>query len=100
MHYCHGGTILSMDLEGVNRGNVEKSRQRRSRPVAVLTYCEYAPRVNIAAALLEGIFDHSRRLLIPISSWACMGHVREIFNKPTMELSVEIPKDESREWRV
>jgi hypothetical protein len=45
-----------MDLEGVNRGNVEKSRQRRSRHVAVLTYCEYAPRVNMAVALLDGLF--------------------------------------------
>ncbi len=32
-------------------GNVEKSRQRRSRPSAVLTYYEYAPRVKTAAAL-------------------------------------------------
>ncbi|MFB3114753.1 MAG: hypothetical protein ACE1ZW_02095 [Nitrospirales bacterium] len=32
-------------------GNVEKSRQRRSRPFAVLTYYEYAPRVKTAAAL-------------------------------------------------
>ena len=45
-----------MDLEGVNRGNVEKIRQRRSRHVAVLTYCEYAPRVNMAVALLDGLF--------------------------------------------
>ncbi len=50
-----------MDLEGVNRGNVEKSRQRGSRHVAVLTYCEYAPRVNRAAALLGRTF-----LLIPV----------------------------------
>jgi hypothetical protein len=45
-------------------------------------------------------FDHSRRLLIPISSRACMDHVREVFNRPTMELSVEILKDESRKGRV
>jgi len=32
-------------------GNVEKSRQRRSRPFAVLTYTVYAPRVKRAAAL-------------------------------------------------
>jgi len=38
------------------RGNVEKSRQRRSRPFAVLTYYEYAPRVKRAAALLDGLF--------------------------------------------
>ncbi len=37
-------------------GNVEKSRQRRSRPFAVLTYYEYAPRVKRAAALLDGLF--------------------------------------------
>ncbi len=29
-------------------------------------------------------FDHSRRLLISISSGAFMGHVREIFNRPSM----------------
>jgi len=34
-------------------GNVEKSRQRRSRPFAVLTYRMYAPRVKKAAALLD-----------------------------------------------
>jgi len=32
-------------------GNVEKSRQRRSRHFAVLTYYEYAPRVKMTAAL-------------------------------------------------
>ena len=37
-------------------GNVEKSRQRRSRHFAVLTYWEYAPRVKLAAALLDGLF--------------------------------------------
>jgi len=37
-------------------GNVEKSRQRRSRHCAVLTYWEYAPRVKMAAALLGGLF--------------------------------------------
>jgi hypothetical protein len=42
-------------------------------------------------------FDHSRLLLIPISSRACMGHVREIFNRLTMELSVEMLNDERRE---
>ncbi len=31
-------------------GNVEKSRQRRSRRFAVLTYEAYAPRVKTAAA--------------------------------------------------
>ncbi len=37
------------------RRNVEKSRQRRSRHFAVLTYSMYAPRVKMAAALpVEG----------------------------------------------
>jgi len=39
-----------------HKGNVEKSRQRRSRPFAVLTYWEYAPRVKTAAALLDELF--------------------------------------------
>ena len=38
------------------KGNVEKSRQRRSRHFAVLTYSMYAPRVQMAAALLDGLF--------------------------------------------
>jgi hypothetical protein len=47
-------------------GNVGKSRQRRSRHFAVLTYSMYAPRVNNGralrdaasntAALLDGLF--------------------------------------------
>jgi hypothetical protein len=37
-------------------GNVEKSRQRRSRHFAVLTYYEYAPLVKTAAALLDELF--------------------------------------------
>jgi len=37
-------------------GKVEKSRQRRSRHFAVLTYFMYAPRVKIAAVLLDGLF--------------------------------------------
>ncbi len=41
---------------GYMLGNVEKSRQRRSRPFAVLTYYEYAPRVKMAAALLDELF--------------------------------------------
>jgi len=43
-------------MTGMVDGNVEKSRQRRSRPFAVLTYYEYAPRVKRAAALLDGLF--------------------------------------------
>jgi len=40
----------------ISSGNVEKSRQRRSRHCAVLTYLMYAPRVKMAAALLDGLF--------------------------------------------
>jgi len=40
----------------IHTGNVEKRRQRRSRPFAVLTYYEYAPRVKMAAALLDELF--------------------------------------------
>jgi len=69
-------------------GNVEKSRQRRSRPFAVLTYYEYAPRVKMAAALpVEGrvlarlgwagqttnFFEHSLPLTIRGSSEAFIG---------------------------
>ena len=49
-------------------GNVEKSHQQRSRYFVVLTYWKYAPRVKIAAALLDDFFDHSRRLLALKSS--------------------------------
>ncbi len=76
-------------------GNVEKSRQRRSRPFAVLTYYEYAPRVKRAAALpVEGcvlarlgwagqttnFFEHSLPLTMCGSSGACVGYRRELFN--------------------
>ncbi len=37
-------------------GSVEKSHQRRSRQISVLTYDEYAPRVNLTATLLGGLF--------------------------------------------
>jgi hypothetical protein len=47
------GIILD---ETTEKGNDEKSRQQRSRHVAVLTYWEYAPRVNMTAALLDGLF--------------------------------------------
>ena len=52
----------------VQSGNVEKSHQQRSRHFVVLTYWKYAPRVKIAAALLDDFFDHSRRLLALKSS--------------------------------
>jgi hypothetical protein len=52
------------------KGNVEKSHQRCSRHFVVLTYWKYAPRVKIAAALLDDFFDHSRRLLVLKSSRA------------------------------
>jgi len=45
-----------MSLLNSDNGNVEKSRQRRSRHFAVLTYSMYAPRVKMAAALLDGLF--------------------------------------------
>jgi len=64
------------------KGNVEKSRQRRSRNFAVLTYWPYAPRVKIAAALLDDFFDHSRRVLTVNSSRTNTGFLREIFNSP------------------
>ena len=54
-------------------GNVEKSHQRRSRNFVVLTYWQYAPRIKIAAALLDDFFDHSRRLLVLKSSRAYTG---------------------------
>jgi len=44
-------------------GNVEKSRQRRSRPFAVFTYYEYAPRVKRAAALLDRPFGKTQGML-------------------------------------
>jgi hypothetical protein len=61
-------------LRIVQSGNVEKSHQPRSLPspkrfaqagrhFVVLTYWKYAPRVKIAAALLDEFFHHSLRLL-------------------------------------
>ena len=49
-------SLMATDNKCFCTGNVEKSRQRRSRPFAVLTYYEYAPRVKMAAALLDGLF--------------------------------------------
>jgi hypothetical protein len=48
----------------------------------VLTYWPYAPRVKIAAALLDDFFDHSRRVLTVNSSRTNTGFLREIFNSP------------------
>jgi len=45
------------------KGNVEKSRQRRSPPFAVLTYWEYAPRVKKAVALLDRPFGKTQGML-------------------------------------
>jgi len=61
-------------------GNVEKSRQRRSRHFAVLTYAMYAPRVKMAAAFPSigsrqdwtDFFEHSLQLMMAVSSWACI----------------------------
>ena len=44
-------------------GSVEKSRQRRSRHFPVLTYSAYAPRVQTAAALLDGPFGQTQDML-------------------------------------
>ena len=41
-------------------GSVEKIRQRRSRHFSVLTYSAYAPRVKMAAALLDGPFGKTQ----------------------------------------
>jgi hypothetical protein len=49
-------TLLKPKWLNPHKGNVEKSRQRRSRHFAVLTYSMYAPRVKMAAALLDGLF--------------------------------------------
>ena len=49
--------------KGHTLGNVEKSRQRRSRTFAVLTYYEYAPRVNWAAAVLDEPFGKTQGML-------------------------------------
>ena len=38
---------------------LKKSRQRRSRPIVVLTYFTYAPRANEPAALLGAIFERA-----------------------------------------
>ncbi len=80
-----------------DHGNVEKSRQRRSRHFAVLTYYEYAPRVKMAAALpVEGrvlarlgwagqttdFFEHSLPLTMRGSPGAFIGYWSKIFNRP------------------
>ena len=81
--------LARIPLGEIPHGNVEKSRQRRSRPFAVLTYYEYAPRVKRAAALpVEGcvlarlgwagqtkdFFEHSLPLTMWGSSGACIGY--------------------------
>ncbi len=66
------------------KGNVEKSRQRRSRPFAVLTYWEYAPRVKTAAALpVEG------RVLARLG-WA--GQTTDFFEHSLSLMSVTVLK--------
>ncbi len=50
------------DLNFSQTGSVEKSRQRRSRHFSVLTYQVYAPRVKMAAALLDDFFEPTRSL--------------------------------------
>jgi len=44
------------DAGGNHVGYVEKGRQQRSCHFAMFTYWEYAPRVKLAAALLDGFF--------------------------------------------
>jgi hypothetical protein len=58
-------------------GMLKKSRQRRSRNFAVLTYFMYAPRVKMAAAFPStgsgqdwtDFFQHSLQLMMAVSSW-------------------------------
>jgi len=47
--------MFAMEMDS-DTGSVEKSRQRRSRHFPVLTYSAHAPRVKMAAALLDGLF--------------------------------------------
>ena len=54
---------IGAQSRGYNNGNVEKSRQRRSRHFAVLTYSMYAPRVKMAAALLDRPFGKTQGML-------------------------------------
>ncbi len=67
-YFIRGENPKQVILIWVSSGNVEKSHQQRSRHFVVLTYWKYAPRVKIAAALLDGFFDHSRRILVLKSS--------------------------------
>jgi hypothetical protein len=53
-------------------GNVEKSRQRRSRPFAVLTYWAYAPRANKGRALRDAASNTAALLdELPASARTC-----------------------------
>ena len=56
MSNTHEGKGWPLASFKISAGNVEKSRQRRSRHFAVLTYSMYPPRVKRAAALLDGLF--------------------------------------------
>ncbi len=47
-------------------GNVEKTRQRRSRSFAVLTYWEYTPRAKRTAALLDALPAFARTCFLNI----------------------------------
>ncbi len=55
--------------EKIDYGSVEKSPQRRSRQFPVLTYWTYAPRLKLAAALLDDFFEPTR------SRWHAANHV-------------------------
>jgi len=49
----------------------------------VLTYYEYAPRVKMAAALLDGRFEHFLQLTLFTVFLTSRGNGLEIFNIPT-----------------
>jgi hypothetical protein len=49
---CQYADIVLQNVMGM----LKKNRQRRSRHFAVLTYSMYAPRVKMAAVLLDGLF--------------------------------------------
>ena len=48
--------VCMLTCQDILGGSVEKSHQRRSRQFSVLTYKRYAPRLKLAAALLDGLF--------------------------------------------
>ncbi len=63
-------------------GNVEKSRQRRSRPFAVLTYMSTLRSSKWLRPCWTNFFEHSLPLTMRGSSGAFLGCWSEIFNSP------------------